>query len=87
MKAAVDCIEQQQCFKQADIVLVTDGRCDLEQGFVEMLHKQKQQLEFSVYGVLIGAEGVTKLNKFCDRVWAVKELVSEDCVIEELFLL
>ena len=87
MKAAVDCIQQQQCLLQADIVLVTDGRCALEQGFVEQLHKQKQQLEFSVYGVLIGAEGVTKLNKFCDRVWAVKELVSEDCVIEELFLL
>ena len=87
MKAAMDCIEQQQCLLQADIVLVTDGRCDLEQGFVEMLHKQKQQLEFSVYGVLIGAEGVTKLNKFCDRVWAVKNLEGDDAIIEELFLL
>jgi hypothetical protein len=40
-----------------------------------------------IYDILIGDPGEQQLKKFCDRVWAVKDLVAEDAVIEELFLL
>lgn len=87
LKAAMECIEKQQHLKQADIVMVTDGKCDVEWEFLEQLRVKKEQLEFTVYGVLIGDSGEQKLKKFCDRVWAVKNLVSDDAIIEELFLL
>lgn len=88
LKAAVKCIEQQRTvFKQADIVIVTDGKCDVESKFVKELKAKKEQLQFSIYGVLIGDLTVTKLSKFCDRVWAVKDLLSQEVVIDELFLL
>ncbi len=87
LQAAIDCIEKQQQFKQADIVLVTDGQCDVNQEFVKQLQRQKEQLEFTVYGILIGETGEQRLNTLCDRVWVVKDLMAEEVVIEELFLL
>lgn len=87
LKASVDCIEKQQHFNQADIVMVTDGKCDVEWEFQQQLRFKKKQLEFSVYGVLIGSEGKQQLQKFCDRVWAIKDLGSVEAAFEELFLL
>jgi uncharacterized protein with von Willebrand factor type A (vWA) domain len=43
LRAAVDCIEKQQHLKQADIVIVTDGQCDVDQEFVKQLKHQKEQ--------------------------------------------
>jgi uncharacterized protein with von Willebrand factor type A (vWA) domain len=87
LQAAVDCIEKQQHFKQADIVMVTDGQCDVEQKFLKQLKRQKEQLEFTVYGILIGDTGEQRLKMFCERAWVVKDLISEEVTIEELFLL
>lgn len=87
LKAAMECIEHQQHLKRADVVMVTDGKCDLEWELLTQLRRKKQQLEFTVYGVLIGEGSANKLKKFCDRVWTVKDLVSDEMVIEELFLL
>ncbi len=84
---AVKCIEQQQHYNQADIVMVTDGKCNLTPEFLDQLQLQKEQLGFTVYGILIGAWGETKLKQFCAQVWVVKDLRKEDTVIEDLFLL
>jgi len=40
-----------QHFKQADIVMVTDGLCDISRDFLDKLQLKKQQ--FSVLGILI----------------------------------
>ena len=40
-------------FKDADIVLITDGECDLSQGSIEMLNKFKNELDFKVSTILI----------------------------------
>lgn len=66
LEAAVDCISKQQHFKQADIVLVTDGQCNADEEFVKRLKRQKEQLEFTVYGILIGETGEQRLNTLCD---------------------
>jgi uncharacterized protein with von Willebrand factor type A (vWA) domain len=87
LQATVDCIEKQQHFKQVDIVMVTDGQCDVNQEFVKQLKRQKERLEFTIYGILIGDSGEQQLKNFCEHIWAVKDLVAEDVVIEELFLI
>jgi len=85
--SATECIEGKPQFKGADIVMVTDGKCDVKQEFLEQLKVKKQQLEFSIYGVLIGGAGSRQMKQFCDRIWVVKDLVSDEVAIEELFLL
>ncbi|PSM49333.1 hypothetical protein C7Y66_10000 [Chroococcidiopsis sp. CCALA 051] len=84
--SATECIEGKQQFKQADIVMVTDGKCDVKREFIEQLKIRKQQLEFNIYGVLIGGAGERQMKQFCDRIWVVRDLMS-DVEIEELFLL
>ncbi len=86
LQEAVKYIERQQ-FKQADILLVTDGLCNISREFLDKLQQQKEQLEFTVYGVLVGEQGEENLKLLCDRVWAVKNLTAEDAVLDELFLL
>jgi uncharacterized protein with von Willebrand factor type A (vWA) domain len=67
--------------------MVTDGKCDVKREFLEQLKIKKQQREFNIYGVLIGGAGSRQMKQFCDRIWVVKDLVSDEIAIEELFLL
>ncbi|WP_233222801.1 VWA domain-containing protein [Chroococcidiopsis sp. CCALA 051] len=85
--SATECIEEKPQFKGADIVMVTDGRCDVKRDFLEQLKVKQQQREFSIYGVLIGGADERQMKQFCDRIWVVKDLVSDEVAIEELFLL
>ncbi|MDZ4872203.1 MAG: hypothetical protein CLLPBCKN_001591 [Chroococcidiopsis cubana SAG 39.79] len=80
-------IEQQQHFDRADIVMITDGKCDVQREFLEQLKVKQQQREFSIYGVLIGGADERQMKQFCDRIWVVQDLVSDEVAIEELFLL
>jgi uncharacterized protein with von Willebrand factor type A (vWA) domain len=85
--SATECIEGKPQFKGTDIVMVTDGRCDLKRDFLEQLKIKKQQREFSIYGVLIGGADERQIKQICDRIWVVQDLVSDEVAIEELFLL
>lgn len=63
-------------YKNADIVMVTDGYCDVSDSFLQEFNESKKRLEFRCYTVLIGsnAEG---LKKWSDKVWAVRKLDEE----------
>jgi uncharacterized protein with von Willebrand factor type A (vWA) domain len=63
-------------YKNADVVMVTDGYCDISDSFLQEFTAAKKQFEFRCFTVLIGsnAEG---LKKWSDRVWAVRELDEE----------
>jgi uncharacterized protein with von Willebrand factor type A (vWA) domain len=60
-------------YKNADVVMVTDGYCDVSEIFLQEFNEAKKRLEFRCYAVLIGrnAEG---LKKWSDMVWAVDKL-------------
>jgi uncharacterized protein with von Willebrand factor type A (vWA) domain len=72
---AVDLIDSNQ-FNQADLVFITDGICDIPDGFKHEFDKLKKERQFAVFSVWIGSgyywggatsgEGV--LNKFSDKV-------------------
>ncbi|RUT14009.1 hypothetical protein DSM107010_04920 [Chroococcidiopsis cubana SAG 39.79] len=85
--SATECIEQEQQFDRADIVMVTDGKCEVKREFIEQLKIRKQQREFNIYGVLIGGAGERQMKQFCDRIWVVRDFISDEVAIEELFLL
>jgi len=79
-RGSLCCIAMQH-FKQADIVMVTDGLCDISRDFLDKLQLKKEQLEFSVLGILIRRDK-EELKQFSDRFCWV---VTEDTVIQELF--
>lgn len=73
-------------YKNADIVMVTDGYCDVSETFLREFNESKKRLEFRCYTVIIGsnAEG---LKKWSDKVWSVKKLDEETAgeIFEEVY--
>ncbi len=79
-------IAEQKEYKHADIVMVTDGQCRLEEHFLDALTKWKQQHEISCYTVLIGRDSVNELEKWNEKVWKVTNLTDTgEEVAGELF--
>lgn len=67
-----------QGFKDADIVLITDGECDLSKPSIEMLNKFKGELDFKVSTILINGGGCyvsDNLKEWSDYVY--KDLKDE----------
>lgn len=84
LEEALQCLEQTPELKRADIIFITDGECWLSHKFQENFAAQKETLEFSCYGMLVNSRNTKSLAKFCDRVWAVKNLQGAG-EIEEIF--
>lgn len=67
-------------FKNADILFVTDGSCDISDTFEKKFNKLKEDKEFRCIGVVIGESqhsykryGST-LDSFCDKVITIEEI-------------
>lgn len=77
LSTALEAIEQETKLKKADVVLVTDGECEVSDGFVELWNSAKVKHEFTTYAVHIDApSGVVPavLNKIADTVVGLPDL-------------
>lgn len=61
-------------YKSADVVMVTDGLCMVDDVFLQDFIEAKRKLEFKCYTVLIGSDSRNELKKWSDRVWCVRKL-------------
>lgn len=78
LDASIGFIKQAK-FNAADIVFVTDGLCDIPVEFEVEYKKTKKERGFGCIGVLIGShENMIIMNKFCDTVFNVADLLSDD---------
>ena len=73
-------------YKSADIVMVTDGLCMVDDTFLQEFNDIKRKLEFKCYTVLIGSDSRNELKKWSDRVWCVRKLDEETAgeIFEEM---
>jgi uncharacterized protein with von Willebrand factor type A (vWA) domain len=69
-------------YKNSDVVMVTDGYCDVSDSFLQEFNASKKRMEFRCYTVLIG-RNVEGLKKWSDKVWAVDKF--DDETAGELF--
>jgi uncharacterized protein with von Willebrand factor type A (vWA) domain len=79
LREALRLIERED-FTNADIVFVTDGVCELPDGFCEELRQSKAAHGFTVTGILLdaGSPGMEfSLTPFCEKVYRVSELTRE----------
>lgn len=63
-------------FKEADVVLITDGDCCISDEFRRKFKQLKEDKEFRTMGVLVdyGHTSRTTLNDFCDSVTTVSQI-------------
>ena len=73
-------------YRRGDIVLITDGECRVSPAWLERFRRDKAQLEFALFSVLIdvGSSTVETLHALSDRVTSVSRLT--DDAARDLFL-
>lgn len=78
LRKAQEIIEEQE-FRRADIVFITDGECTISDQFLEGFREAKRKREFQVVGVLINIGGSCSeatLAEFADQLVTVDQLTA-----------
>jgi uncharacterized protein with von Willebrand factor type A (vWA) domain len=85
LSAALDCLRASR-YRRGDVVLITDGECQVASDWRARFAAEKERLGFSLYSVLIdvGPSSAGTLAELSDRVTAVSTLA--DDAARELFL-
>jgi uncharacterized protein with von Willebrand factor type A (vWA) domain len=83
--AAVALLDQRK-LKRGDIVMITDGECQVSPEWLAHLRERKDALQFSIFAVLVdvGSAQTSSLTQFADRITSVKKLSESDT--REIFL-
>ena len=84
LNCAISYIEKQPNFKDADIIFITDGECQVSFEFLENFKKKKKDLNFKVYSILIGYAKNT-LEDFSDEVFILEDLFNENEIIDRIY--
>jgi uncharacterized protein with von Willebrand factor type A (vWA) domain len=85
LSAAAGCLGAAR-YRRGDVILITDGECQVSPEWRDRFQRDKRRLDFSLYSVLIdvGPSAVETLRDISDRVTAVSTLT--DDAARELFL-
>jgi uncharacterized protein with von Willebrand factor type A (vWA) domain len=83
--AAIALLEDKK-LKRGDIVVITDGECQVAPEWLAAMRERKDDLKFSIFAVLVdvGSNDLSTLAQFSDRVSSVKQLTVEGS--REIFL-
>ena len=76
---------KEEGFDNADIVLITDGECELPEEYRKELQGEQAAHRFTVTGVLLdkGSPGMAfSLKAFCQNIYRTSELLGDDIVRE-----
>ncbi len=77
--AAVELLGNKK-LQRGDIVIITDGECQVSPQWLAQLNQRKDELQFKIFGVLVdmGSNDTSTLTQFSDRVTSVKQLSAKD---------
>jgi uncharacterized protein with von Willebrand factor type A (vWA) domain len=66
--------------RRGDIVIITDGECQVSPDWLAELLRRKDELQFKIFGVLVdvGSSESSTLSQFSDRITSVKQLSAND---------
>ena len=68
-------------FENADVVVITDGICNVSETFICDFREKIKQLKFSVTGIVIDilAEATSfNIEPFCEKVYRLSEMSGDD---------
>ena len=84
--AAVKIIRETGEFKNADIVMVTDGCASVSNAWLDSYEQAKAELDFSCYSVLVGSYCKGEVNeKFSDEVEHLANAIRDEEQMHHLF--
>jgi len=79
LSRAIELIKTDQ-HKKADLIVITDGVCDISDQFKQTYDREKKLAEFSTYTILIGGSDweVKTAKKFSDSVTELKDMLRQN---------
>jgi uncharacterized protein with von Willebrand factor type A (vWA) domain len=85
LSAAIRYMEEEEEFSSGDIVFITDGDCNVSQGWLNEFIDKKEEMGFMIYTVLVdmGRTTPATVNRFSDRISRVSNL--SDSEARDLF--
>jgi uncharacterized protein with von Willebrand factor type A (vWA) domain len=69
-----------QSYKQADIVLITDGICRVDDNWLSGYNKQLEEKGVNTYGVLIGRDSDCELKKVSSTTVQISDLKNDGAI-------
>jgi uncharacterized protein with von Willebrand factor type A (vWA) domain len=77
--AAVELLGNKK-LRRGDIVIITDGECQVSPQWLANLLERKHELQFKIFGVLVdvGSSETSTLTQFSDRLTSVSQLNTKD---------
>jgi uncharacterized protein with von Willebrand factor type A (vWA) domain len=70
----VEIVGEERDYRDADLLLVTDGECEVPEPFLETFSAEKERLGFRLHSVLVGRRAALgELARYSDAVWALPE--------------
>jgi len=83
----VTMIEKHGSFKNADIIMVTDGQASITDDWLKRFKMKKELLDFSLYSIVIGLEDVAWLSNvlFSDEVISLGDVLDDDKEMHRVF--
>ena len=70
IKKGIEIINKHEDYNKADILMITDGLCSLNNEFIEKLNKDKQRMDFSVYTIICNGSGGK--DRFSDEIIVIQ---------------
>lgn len=71
-------------FKDADIVFITDGICNISDKCIEYVKEMQKKYKFGIIGILLdeGSNMSFSLEKFAKKIYRTSELFKDDIVLD-----
>lgn len=66
---AIETIERDKDYKNADILMITDGICVIEQTAITAIKAAQKKFNFKSMTILLGNEKIEPLTEWNDKVW------------------
>lgn len=82
---AMTLIESEFSYSQADIILITDGECNVYPDWLSNFKNRKNRLKVNTYGVLLGCNNSKNLESLVDKLVVIQDLAKEEENIEAVF--
>ena len=83
LNKAMDLIQDGD-WKDADIVFITDGNCNISKEFENKFKEMQSSHKFTVTGILLdkGKNNEFSLKKFCKKIYRTSEMCKDDIELD-----
>lgn len=78
---------QENSYKNADLVFITDGKAPLNDDFINNFNQVKGEKGFKVYSVLLGFKN-EEMKKWSDKIWSIGKVIDDETageLFEEIY--